>query len=89
MLSNLPPGVTGNEPQIAGYPEFEAKGLECGWEYERPESGELQICAWTGTETVYVDRVGMTGLWECPECGQEHEIDLEAEYGPDPDDRDD
>lgn len=29
MSSNYPPGVTGNEPEIAGYPEREAE-RECG-----------------------------------------------------------
>lgn len=82
MLSNYPPGVTGNEPEIAGYPEHE-EDLECeGGVVQGPDGGDVE-CGWTGRETVYISHG--EGVWHCPKCGLEQRFDLEDEYGPDPD----
>lgn len=62
-MSNLPPGITGNEPEIAGYPESVNSGVckECGLVFE-----ELDF-VWIGDE----------GVATCPEC--ESEIWIEAD----------
>lgn len=39
MSSNLPPGVSGNEPQIAGYDEIDRECPDCGEETQMLGSG--------------------------------------------------
>ena len=41
-------------------------------------------CKWFGVGDVQVNDWG-TGTWVCPECLTEHEIEIEIEDGPDPD----
>lgn len=57
-MSNYPPGVTGNEFEIAG-PDWEDDMLV-----------RCCDCGWAGMATVWAYR-GET-YWECPECGEEH-----------------
>lgn len=82
-LSNYPPGVTGNEFEIAG-PDKE-------WEIER----ECPVCAETGTGG---DPSGATGEepqeihpieawsygnnlhWVCPDCGSEFDEELDNKW---------
>lgn len=67
MPSSYPPGVTGNEWQIAG-PEWE---------------GEITVtheCGFTGKVEAWGD--GTILAWQCPQCGQPAETDV-SEEGPD------
>lgn len=61
QLSNYPPGVTGMEPQINGYPESVESGIcpNCHLKFD-----ELDF-VWYGEE----------GMAECPECEDEIWID--------------
>ena len=68
-MSNYPDNVTGNEPQIAGYPTVELTGVECS------------DCEWGG-DVEEADVEGYTAYWTCPGCGINNETDDE---GPDPD----
>jgi hypothetical protein len=67
-LSLYPDGLTGREPEIAGYPErettIESQCDECDFEGE-VEATEYMICA--GREE---DEVQYT--WTCPKCGEEN-----------------
>ena len=78
-MSNYPPGVTGNEPQIAG-PDSERQ--------DRDER-ECAQCDFNDEVTIEEVRYGYTTMeyWTCPECGYEHENDVTDKYdeGPDPD----
>ena len=58
-MSNYPPGVTGNEFEIAG-PDWEG-----------PIDRDCEDCRWIGE----VDAWGYQGTlhWTCPECNTEHE----------------
>lgn len=68
-MSNYPPGVTGNEPQIAG-PSYEE-------EVER-------TCGSCGTtDLVVIQGYGYLITWQCAECGEDHEEEVDS--GPDPD----
>ena len=60
-MSNYPPGVTGLEWQIAGCDEEEAV-RECGGEE----------CSFSGDVTIYW-HTRTSGMWECPECFDQHE----------------
>lgn len=69
-MSNYPPGVTGFEPQIAGYDE--SSGPD--------EEFECDHCEFAGTvETilVYVERYTIVQEWTCPEC--EHDYSRERD----------
>ena len=71
MLSNYPPGVTGNELAIAGpdaeYDDYkECESLDCRF------AGGVSCWAYDGIEH-----------WECPDCGHDHEIELSDYYDPD------
>ena len=60
MSGNYPPGVTGFEPQIAGYDEADgAQELECA-------------CGWVGevptTEYISMGEVTWYAEWICPKC---------------------
>ena len=67
-LSSFPPGVSGAEPQIAGWPER-------SWQLECPGCAldTEVVCVWEG------DRLGNGTLsWTCPGCGQEQSVGREA-----------
>ena len=62
MSSNYPPGVTGFEPQIAGYAESEGTqelDCDCGHTMEVDTSEDYSH----GTVTWIAD-------WTCPKCNQ-------------------
>lgn len=73
---NLPPGVTGLEPQIAGYDEFElTHEVEClAWIEEEDREclfhGEIEGTAW------WTSRDDAAFAWTCPKCGAEETTDL-------------
>lgn len=89
MLSNYPDGVTGNEPQIAGYPidtdfrddrEVYCQNDECK-AFEQVEEEEVVVEQWGGKSWV-------TERWEwtCPVCS--HRTEFTTEFDPTPDDYD-
>lgn len=70
MSSNYPPGVTGNELEIAG-PDSEKEATQevvcygddcalCG------DEQEVEGMEWTYGGTIYFD-------WKCPSCGKEEQ----------------
>jgi rubredoxin len=67
---NLPEGVTGLEPEVAGYDERERLTTE--YCESRDETGS--VCGFEGdvtaTETLSYSTVTMH--WTCPVCGAEH-----------------
>jgi hypothetical protein len=72
---DFPPGVSGNEREIAGDNEIlitvqctDQGGVDC------PFSGEVEASEWGGV-----------AFWTCPLCDEEYEETLETER--DPDDR--
>jgi hypothetical protein len=67
MLSNYPPGVSGNEPQIAGPDWEEKREVEC----DQVIDGDIN-CEWAGT----VDAYGWKDCWYwvCPRCSRENEV---------------
>lgn len=88
-MSNYPPGVTGNEPAIAGLAEGNAKNLECA----ASTDGEFTVtdeagkgwtvnasyeCPWEGdVDAQYGGTKGCPiRYWTCPLCGHEHEDEL-------------
>lgn len=74
-MSNYPPGVTGNEWQIAGAAEREVDA-ECITEVDGVE------CGWMGT----IDATSVDGVdwdWFCPRCGSMGFTEIDDE--PDPD----
>ncbi len=82
-MSNYPPGVSGFEPQIAGYPEREETREvgPCG-----QGDGEVD-CPFEGgavAGTFVGDEHGGTFYWGCPMCGNEIDTDVEP-FEPDPD----
>lgn len=72
MSSNYPPGVTGNEPQIAGYPEIEEE-IEC------PNCGETnEVVGFVVSGSKFAYTISFT----CPDC--EYEWEEDEEYEPEP-----
>lgn len=76
-MSNYPPGVSGFEPQIAGYPEEEAT-VDVGPCARADEVNEAGVrCDFDGGEVegtrVYYSRYEGGFLWACPSCGHENE----------------
>lgn len=69
-MSNYPPGVSGREPQIAGYDEHELE-VTCG------------ECDHFARTLCVGDRWSFT--FTCEACGEENEVDCEDYYAPDPD----
>jgi hypothetical protein len=83
MSSNYPPGVTGNELEIAG-PDSEKEATEevvcynddcalCG------EEQEVEGEEWTYCGMIYFD-------WKCPSCGREEQYERRfdpMDYHPD------
>ena len=78
-MSNYPPGVSGSEPQIAGYDEREGlMEVSCGYD---PCTYTLEV----GTSEVYNhDIIEWVAEWKCPNCGEDNST--EGWY--DPNDRD-
>lgn len=82
MLSNYPPGVSGNEPQIAGYDEKEfedgreasCQNDECS-EFEITEERMVDVTRWYTHGTVVNEQ------WEyaCPKCGDKSSWESEYE----------
>lgn len=67
MSSNYPPGVSGWEPQIAGYDEYESTlDTEC-WNDECPKF-EVTVEA---DVDVWVDRGTHRYTYKCPTCNQD------------------
>ena len=81
MASNYPPGVSGFEPQIAGYDEREVeREVYCTVETCREfESEVIVLCTEVATSReVYT--INGHRFWTCPACGTEHEeYDIELE----------
>lgn len=85
-MSNYPPGVSGNEPDIAGYPERDVI-LEI--EACDHEDADGNVCGWGGLvdATEYaLSRLTTLTQWTCPDCGTEHSFEGDIDDGPDPDD---
>jgi hypothetical protein len=91
-MSNYLAGVTGNEPQIAGWAhdtdfrddrEVSCQNDECDL-FEKYEEKEVSVEQWGDRNTTY-ERWG----WKCPKCGDESEREREfsneddREYEPD------
>jgi len=77
-MSNYPPGVSGFEPQIAGYDEREnIMEVECGYD---PCRYALEVPV---TETYSHDVVQWYAVWVCPSCNEENE--KEGWYDPNDD----
>jgi len=76
MLSNYPNGVTGFEPQIAGYDEW-SEERECDVTVYDKDDNE-SLCDFVGVVDGYFDNGQM--IWECPKCGNE-----KSESIPEPD----
>lgn len=83
-MSNYPPGVSGHEPQIAGYPEKEeARTMSC-------EADDGGSCSFEGTLIVTVFDIGGDEAeiqWDCPLCKRENISYETIDRGPDPDDQ--
>ena len=82
-MSNYPPGVTGREPQISGYPEKEeARFVIC--------KAERFACSFEGTVLATVINMGDDEAevqWRCPTCKQWNIEFEDIDRGPDPDDQ--
>jgi hypothetical protein len=99
-MSNYPPGVTGNEPEIAGYVErtmtvrceedtmalvplrmIGDKQEQTWWhqiiaiQRHIDDQGLARPCDFIGQVDVQHDR--FTYWWECPQCGFQHEGEVE------------
>lgn len=95
MSSPYPPGVTGNEPQIAGYDERERETIEaCDNDDWDPKDGHpgMAVCGFNGPITVTEFIVYRTSneiigsrQWTCPRCGMVNEEDDVALEERDPD----
>lgn len=73
-MNNYPPGVTGLEPEIAGYPERDFKGeLTCGG------------CEVTAIIECTEYRVGGERIidWDCATCDTENQTVIEVDDDPD------
>jgi hypothetical protein len=72
-MSNYPPGVSGFEPQIAGYPErSDTRPVNgCGKCDAEIEEAEGELVFYTGEVTFY---------WECPECQFDNETDVTDQF---------
>ena len=79
-MSNYPPGVTGNEYEIAGWPEREeTRDVVCGYEgtYSPCDfiAGDWE-CDFEGSVkgTLFGDRFSVCEFcWSCPSCGNDRE----------------
>lgn len=82
-MSNYPPGVSGNEPEIAGYPERDmtlkvtctysgtasfSDGIPLDWECDYEGKADGTAVFYAGETWFY---------WECPNCGHENETLVE------------
>jgi acetone carboxylase gamma subunit len=75
-LSNYPPGVSGNEPEIAGGHEFSNV---------RTHACDNESCSQYGVEDVEAE-VDITLAydteyfeWVCPTCGARHDVEVNVE----------
>lgn len=91
-VSNYPPGVTGREPEIAGYREVEferaCNAANVTIKVVRADDGDIaeltvDVCPWIDGE-VTASEVRGELVWTCPACGTEHR---EEPPEPDPDER--
>jgi hypothetical protein len=76
-MSNFPAGVSGNEPQIAGYDERDGtRAVECGNDECRLFEVTSDV---SGTDQIAYGEVLF--LWDCPSCGRggERTFDLDAD----------
>lgn len=73
-LSNYPPGVTGNEPEIVGWHEEEEEHY-C--EDEHCEDSGVTMIVTVASRSAQSEE----GYWECATCGTEYTVSR----GPDPD----
>lgn len=78
-MSNYPPGVTGNEPQIAGYDEDEIEVDD--WTCDQCDHHADMI---TGYQ-IRASRETYIRLVDCPACGAVDESEHEYEDDRDPD----
>ena len=68
-MSNYPPGVTGFEPEIAGYDEREAlREVDCGYDPCRYALEVPVVEVFTGH-----DVVEWFAVWTCPSCNEANE----------------
>lgn len=81
-MNNYPDGVTGNEPQIAGYPTMDLTDVECSGGYVTDDEGETVPCEFSG-DVEEADFEFGTAYWACPVCSTTNETDIDDE--PDPD----
>lgn len=58
MLNNYPPGVSGNEPQVGGGPDFYLKCSRCGEVFEDIDSASFH--ALDGV----MEEIGCDNTWE-------------------------
>ena len=83
-MSNYPPGVSGHEPQISGYPEREERrDVIC-------EVDDRHGCGFEGTVVATVFDIGGDEAevqWRCPTCKQWNIEFEDIDRGPDPDDQ--
>lgn len=78
MSDNLPPGVTGNEWQIAG-PTASRGEHELDVEHECPDDEVFTGAVFADMEfMVSCGTVYETYYWSCPRCGQDGETEKEA-----------
>lgn len=83
MSSNYPPGVTGFEPEIAGYDENEfedgreasCQNDECS-EFDIVEERMVDVTRWYTHGTVVNER----WTYKCPKCGTSADFESEWEY---------
>lgn len=74
-MSNYPDGVTGNEPEIAGYPEPEERGLRVTIDQHDYISDELDDCVTSAIEHAKAAAAEHAGL----ECSENYEPGYEPE----------
>jgi hypothetical protein len=71
-MSNYPPGVTGFEPEIAGYDERDGEDVEL----------ECTHCEYAGivpSTLVLVDAYTVVQEWTCPECEHDYSKEIDVE----------
>lgn len=82
MSSNYPPGVTGNEPEIAGLETDYATDLrECACDneectlFQQHEEREVTVTSEHAHRVVYE-----SWDWTCPSCGDQTSYEREIDY---------
>jgi len=69
-MNNYPPGVTGREPQIAGFDDETDEYRECDGEVYNDETDESTPCVFAGK--VSIGWSGRRGFWTCPVCDRDN-----------------